>query len=76
VDVLRNNSVKVPTLIVNGGDDALFPFPDGPAERSLFVGNRDVTQVTVPQTGHAVTFGRTAPQFRRTVGDWLKGHGY
>lgn len=76
VDALRNNSIRVPTLIVNGADDALFPFPDGPAEKSLFVGNPDVTQVTVPQTGHAVTFGRTAPQFRRTVGDWLKGHGY
>jgi pimeloyl-ACP methyl ester carboxylesterase len=76
VDALSNNRIKVPTLIVNGASDALFPPPDGNLEQLLFLGNRDVSQVTIPATGHAVTFGRTAPQFRSVVGDWLVGHGY
>lgn len=76
IDVLSNNSIKVPTLIVNGGNDAFFPPPDGDLEKSLFLGNPDVTQTTIPQTGHAVTFGRTAPQFRATVANWLVKRGY
>ncbi len=77
VDVLTNaSSIKVPTLLVNGADDKLFPPPAGNEEKLLFGGNRDVTQVTLPGTGHAVTLGRTAPQFRDLVGDWLVGHGF
>ncbi len=76
VDVLSVNTIKAPVLIVTGADDALFPPPAGENEKRLFIGNPDVTQVTLPATGHAVTLGRTAPRFRSTVGDWLRGHGF
>jgi pimeloyl-ACP methyl ester carboxylesterase len=75
-DVLGANSIKGPVLIVDGADDALFPPPAGDNEKLLFTGNPDVTLVTLPGTGHAVTLGRTAPRFRSVVGDWLRGHGF
>ncbi|MCW3014148.1 MAG: hypothetical protein JWO02_1240 [Solirubrobacterales bacterium] len=76
VDALSNNSIKAPVLIVTGANDALFPPPAGDVEKLLFFGNADLTQVTLPGTGHAVTLGRTAPQFRSVVGGWLKHHGF
>ncbi len=76
VDVLGANAIKAPVLIVNGANDALFPPPAGDNEKLLFLGNPDVRQVTLGGTGHAVTLGRTAPQFRALVGDWLRGHGF
>jgi pimeloyl-ACP methyl ester carboxylesterase len=76
IDALSANSIKVPVLIVNGQNDALFPPPAGQLEQLLFSGNPDVKQVTLPATGHAVTLGRTAPQYRATVGAWLRGHGF
>jgi pimeloyl-ACP methyl ester carboxylesterase len=75
-DALRNGTIKVPVLIVNGANDALFPPPDGNLEKQLFAGNHDLTQTTLPDTGHAVTLGRTAPRFRSVVGGWLRGHGF
>jgi hypothetical protein len=75
-NVLADNTVQVPVLIVNGADDALFPPPDGDLEKQLFLGNPDVTQVTLPATGHAVTLGRTAPKFRSVVGRWLQQRGF
>lgn len=77
IDALTNaSSIKVPTLLINGANDKLFPPPAGDEEKLLFGGNRDLTQVTLPATGHAVTLGRTAPQFRDLVGNWLVKHGF
>ncbi|WP_205697103.1 alpha/beta hydrolase [Conexibacter sp. SYSU D00693] len=76
LDVLRNGTIEVPVLLAHGANDALFPPPAGPLERALFLGSQDVTQVTLPRTGHAMTLGRTSPAFRATVGDWLVARGF
>jgi pimeloyl-ACP methyl ester carboxylesterase len=76
IDLLTANSIRVPTLMVHGSNDALFPPPAGAEEQLLFLGNPDVTQVTLAGTGHAMTFGRTAPEFRATVGKWLQKQGF
>jgi pimeloyl-ACP methyl ester carboxylesterase len=76
IDLLSTNSIKVPALLVHGSNDALFPPPAGQEEQLFFLGNPDVTQVTLAGTGHAMTFGRTAPQFRATVGKWLQKQGF
>jgi pimeloyl-ACP methyl ester carboxylesterase len=73
-DVARNNEVRVPVLVVTGSEDVLFPPPAGPNEAALFSGSPDVTQVTV-EGGHALTFNRSAPQFRKVVADWLARRG-
>jgi alpha-beta hydrolase superfamily lysophospholipase len=76
VDLLSNISVGVPVLLVNGSNDALFPPPAGPLEQLTFLGNGDVSQITLAATGHAMTLGRTAPHFRQVVGDWLAARGF
>lgn len=74
--LMSNSSITVPVLIVNGANDALFGPPGGDLEKALFTGSPDVTQITLGQTGHALTLGRTNRQFRAIMGDWLKGRGF
>ncbi|MBA2347063.1 MAG: alpha/beta hydrolase [Solirubrobacterales bacterium] len=76
IDALQNLQLKIPVLILSGEQDALFPPPAGALEKALFAGNPDLTQVNLPGTGHAVTLGRSAPQFRTVLGDWLKDRGF
>jgi pimeloyl-ACP methyl ester carboxylesterase len=76
VNALDLFRVKVPVLLVGGANDALFPPPAQQLQRLLFTGSKDVTQITLPDTGHAVTLGRTAPLFRSTVARWLCARGY
>jgi pimeloyl-ACP methyl ester carboxylesterase len=76
VDAANLLQVHVPVLLAGGADDALFPPPAQQLQRLLFLGSKDVTQVTLPDTGHAVTLGRTAPLFRSTVASWLCARGY
>lgn len=71
VDTTMVPSIQVPVLLVYGENDALFPGA-GPAQEALYTGSSDVTLERMADTGHALTFGRTAGQFRRLVSDWLK----
>ena len=66
-----DGEVTVPVLIVEGDHDAYFPPPAATEQRSLFTGSADVTAITLANTGHALTLGRTAPQFATTIADWL-----
>jgi alpha-beta hydrolase superfamily lysophospholipase len=64
--------VSVPVLLVTGDSDAFF---DDPAhEAMLFSGSPEVKAVLMPDTGHAITLGHTAPQFRDLMAQWLQAH--
>jgi hypothetical protein len=41
----------------------------------LFTGSSDVKSVLLPDTGHALTLGHSAPQFRDQMAQWLGAHG-
>jgi pimeloyl-ACP methyl ester carboxylesterase len=67
----RAGEVTVPVLIVEGADDKYFPPPAADLQRTQFSGSSDVTALTLPGTAHAVTLGRSAPLFAKTVASWL-----
>jgi alpha-beta hydrolase superfamily lysophospholipase len=65
-------TISIPVLLVTGDSDAFF---DDPAhEAMLFTGTPDVTPVLMKDTGHAITLGHTAPQFRDQMAAWLQAH--
>lgn len=65
--------IKTPTLVLAGGRDAIYPVP-ATKQASLLTGSEDVTPVTVPETGHALTLHRSADQFEAHLSSWLVGH--
>jgi pimeloyl-ACP methyl ester carboxylesterase len=75
-DQLGLPTIKVPVLLAYGDDDALFPPPAGSLQQPRFAGSRDVTATFLPDTGHAVTLERSAPELRKRVGSWLAAHGF
>lgn len=76
-DVLSTNRIDEPVLLLFGANDALFPPPQSSITQSLlYAGNDDVTLEVVPNTPHAVTLARTAPDVRERVSRWLKDRGF
>ncbi len=73
-DLLGDNQVRVPILLVYGAQDRLFPPPSGQLQKLLYL-KPDVTMKTLPNTAHTYTLDCTAHTFRATVGDWLATHG-
>lgn len=71
VDLANVQRITVPVLIVAGGADKLFPPPAGPDQAALFTGSSSVTQVTLPNTAHAITFEAGHDQFVKVVDSWL-----
>lgn len=68
-------SIDVPTLLVFGRQDALFPPPAGANQRALLSGAEDVTLVQV-RGGHSLTLQRSAPRVRAAASEWLDEHGF
>ncbi len=68
--------IKVPTLLVCGGDDAIFPPPACDVQKLRYPNVRDLTAQTIPRTGHTLTLGFTAEEVRGVVSDWLLDHGF
>jgi pimeloyl-ACP methyl ester carboxylesterase len=64
-------SIRVPVLLAIGANDAIFPPPAQDRQRGLFTGSRDVTAITVQDTGHALSLERSAPYTRDAVASWL-----
>jgi len=68
-DLTRISGVDVPVFLVFGAHDVLrqnverYPL--------LFTGSRDVTSVTLPDSGHFVTIDADAAQARDAVATWL-----
>jgi len=76
VDHLQVSSIKLPVLLVMGAEDAIFPPPSLEHQKSLYTGTGDLTAVSVPDTGHAVTLEASAPSTRDTVASWLCARGF
>lgn len=71
---LKNLSkISVPTLVLVGGADAIYPVP-ADKQAGLLTGSTDVTAVTIPGTGHAIALHRTAKEFSTDVASWLTDH--
>jgi pimeloyl-ACP methyl ester carboxylesterase len=76
-DVREVPRIAVPVLLLIGDHDAVFPPPMAlESQRRLFAGSHDVTAVTIPDTGHAVTVERSAGVTRDAVVPWLCGHSF
>jgi pimeloyl-ACP methyl ester carboxylesterase len=75
-DIALLATVHVPVLLVYGQNDALFQDnPIGtPLQKLHYLGSHDVHDIFLPNTGHALTLERTAPQMREQVSDWLDRH--
>lgn len=69
VDPVKVRSISIPVLCIAGDKDAFFPRPDDQAK--LFAGSSDVKSVVVPNTGHAITLEKSAPDFRKAMASWL-----
>lgn len=68
-------SIHVPTLVAIGAVDAIYPVP-ADKQASLLTGESDVTAVTIPGSGHALTLHRSAGVFSTQVSEWLMKHGF
>ena len=68
--------IDVPTLLLCGGDDAIFPAPACDVQRLRFLAAKDLTATTIPLTGHAATIGFTAAGVRDAVSSWLSARGF
>jgi pimeloyl-ACP methyl ester carboxylesterase len=71
---LMLSRVRVPVLLFYGLNDALWPPGTGERQQGFFSGSSDVTLLEMPDTGHMIMLGRTAPTFRARVSDWLGQH--
>ncbi|HEY2702533.1 MAG TPA: alpha/beta hydrolase [Candidatus Dormibacteraeota bacterium] len=70
-DEQRVASIQVPVLLAIGADDAIFPPPSQDRQKSMYTGTKDVTALTVLDTGHALSLERSAPFTRDAVAAWL-----
>ncbi len=64
--------VHVPTLLVAGGSDALFPPPAEQAQAARYTGTTSLSLTTIPDTAHALTLERTHRVLESTVAGWLR----
>jgi hypothetical protein len=69
-------TIKAPVLFALASNDALFTPPAARLAASEFRGSSALTQMTFPATGHAFTFGRSAPVVTGMIGGWLKRYGF
>jgi len=70
LDPVRNAAITVPVLLLIGTNDAFFQH--GRLQAATYRGSGGVTFKEIPETGHAIAFGRTAPRFRDEMHRWLQ----
>ncbi|MBG6185359.1 pimeloyl-ACP methyl ester carboxylesterase [Arthrobacter sp. CAN_A214] len=77
VDTNKANigSITTPTLVLIGGEDAIYPI-QAQDQAALLTGAQDITSVTIPATGHALTLHNTKDQFSAEVSAWLDAHNF
>jgi pimeloyl-ACP methyl ester carboxylesterase len=71
LDAQQVPSIQVPVLLVFGANDAIFPPPALERQKGMYTGSKDVTGISVPDTGHALSLERSAPFTRDAVASWL-----
>lgn len=69
-------TISAPVLVVSGAQDALFTPPGNQLQAAGFAASSDVTLVEIPDTGHAITLGRTHLGFRSEMDRWLTRRGF
>lgn len=69
------SKINVPTLVLTGAKDAIYPV-SADKQAKLLTGSSDVTAITVPATGHALTLHRSAGVFSTQVANWLMQKGF
>lgn len=73
---ILSHTIGAPVLIISGADDALFTPPTNKlAAATAYPASSQVTLDELPDTGHAVTLGRTHDAFRSAMDRWLSAHG-
>ncbi len=75
-DLARLQEITAPVLYVLGDHDFGFSREGGERQAALYGVNGDVTSVIMENTGHFLMMGRTAPQFRAIINDWLCSRGF
>jgi pimeloyl-ACP methyl ester carboxylesterase len=80
IDEFRVSQIKVPVLLAYGEKDKVFPAKDATqglsAQKNLYKGTTDVTEVVLADTGHFMTMEKSAPEFRAELNGWLCGQGF
>lgn len=71
LDEVEVRTITLPVLILEGANDAVSPPPAGKSQQMLYTGSHDVTQVTLVNTGHALTLGFTAATVQATAAEWV-----
>ena len=70
-------TITGPVLLIAGAQDALFPPATMQAQAANgYPQSDDVTRVEIPDSGHAITLGRTHEQFRAAMDAWLTRRGF
>jgi pimeloyl-ACP methyl ester carboxylesterase len=71
------SSLEGPVLLLSGEDDALFTPAGVRLQRERLGGTNDtVTMELVPETGHAITLGQSAPTVVDALESWLTTNGF
>jgi pimeloyl-ACP methyl ester carboxylesterase len=76
-DALNINSIRVPIAFVHAGDDGIFTdqLPWWQLQEGLYTSSPDVTNISLPGEGHAVTLERSAPKLQAAMNAWLTANG-
>lgn len=75
VNQLGASLVSGPVLLLSGAQDVLFPPPAVDFQKARMI-NADVTAQTLPDTGHALLLGNSAPKVREILSGFLKENGF
>jgi pimeloyl-ACP methyl ester carboxylesterase len=67
----RIREIDVPILLLFGEADRIFEPGAAERQRDAYSGSSDVTLRKFPDTGHALTLERAAPQVEDAVAEWL-----
>lgn len=67
--------IKVPALVICGGNDVLYA-PYGCDAQAQRFGSRDKRSIIVKNAGHGLPLEKPAGTFRKKLGDWLSKRGF
>ena len=69
------DEIAVPAFVAIGGRDNIYPV-GATTQAALLTGSDDVSTLTLPNTGHAITLHLTADAFQDAVSQWLTSEGF
>lgn len=75
VNAASVRNIRVPVLLLFGGDDAMFEDNSDEVQAALFLNSPSVTPRSFPRAGHALTLERSAPEVHSAAATWLEDKG-